>query len=240
VYHATAALLIRVGETELAWIAADRSVNAGRRVDDPELVAVGLHRLAHALLRAGRPDDAHRVATSGAAAVSAMGATPSRVSIEGSLLLVASIAAARRDDRRETMQLLRRAEDLAAMLGEDRNDHWTAFGPTNVRIHATSTAVELGDPTETIRQGETVDTRGLPEGMRGRRSQVHIDLAWAFGQQRNDPATVLSLLEAERIAPEALCYNVTARELVRECLRRERRTAVPGLRGLAERSGVGG
>jgi hypothetical protein len=114
----------------------------------------------------------------------------------------------------------------------------TAFGPTNVRIHATSVAVELGDPADALRQGELVDVDRLAAGLRGRRSQVHIDLAWAYGQHRNDPATVLSLLEAERVAPEVLRYNVTARELIRECLRRERRTAVPGLRGLAERTGI--
>jgi hypothetical protein len=77
-----------------------------------------------------------------------------------------------------------------------------------------------------------VDTDQLAPGLLGRRSQLHIDLAWAYGQQRNDPATVLSLLEAERVAPEAVRYNVTAREPVWECLKRERRTATPGLRGL--------
>ena len=107
-----------------------------------------------------------------------------------------------------------------------------------MRLHATSAAVELGDPDDAIRQGETVDPDGFPEGLLGRRSQVHIDLAWAYGQRRNDPATVLSLLEAERFAPELVRFNVTARELIRECLRRERRTAIPHLRGLAQRTGV--
>jgi hypothetical protein len=86
--------------------------------------------------------------------------------------------------------------------------------------------------------GETVEVDALAPELLGRRSQVHIDLAWAYGQRRNDPATVLSLLEAERIAPEAIRYNVVARELLRECLKRERRSATPGLRGLAERVGI--
>jgi hypothetical protein len=108
----------------------------------------------------------------------------------------------------------------------------------NVRIHATSAAVELGDPNDALVHGETVEIDALAPGLLGRRSQVHIDLAWAYGQQRNDPATVLSLLEAERIAPEAIRFNVVARELLRECLKRERRTATPGLRGLAARVGI--
>jgi hypothetical protein len=238
-YHAVTALLVRVGETELAWVAGDRAINAARRADDPALEAVGLYRLGHVMLRAGRPDEAHRMATRAAQSLGdANIPTPAAIAVRGALLLISAVSASRHDDRRESGLLLRQAGDLAEQLGADRNDHWTAFGPTNVRIHATSVAVELGDPPDALRQGELVDVHRLASGLRGRRSQVHIDLAWAYGQQRNDPATVLSLLEAERVAPEVLRYNVTARELIRECLRRECRAAVPGLRGLAERTGI--
>jgi transcriptional regulator with XRE-family HTH domain len=240
IYNATAALLIRVGETELASMAADRAVAAAQLAEDPELTAAGRYRLAHAFLRAGRTEDAHRIATFAAARIDTSPGTPEVISLQGALFLTGVIAASRADDRRDTISLLRQAELLAGRLGEDRNDYWTAFGPTNVRIHATSAAVEIGDPSDAVLQGERVDTSRLPAGLLARRSQVHIDLAWAYGQHRNDPATVLSLLEAERFAPEVLRYNVIARELLRECLRRERRTAVPGLRGLADRTGITG
>jgi hypothetical protein len=98
--------------------------------------------------------------------------------------------------------------------------------------------VELGDPSDAIVHGERVEVDDLAPGLLGRRSQVHLDLAWAYGQHRNDPATVLSLLGAERIAPEVIRFNVVARELLRECLKRERRSATPGLRGLAMRVGI--
>ena len=45
-------------------------------------------------------------------------------------------------------------------------------------------------------------------------------------------------MEAERVAPQTLRYNVLVRELLREMLKRERRTATPGLRSLAQRAGV--
>lgn len=45
-------------------------------------------------------------------------------------------------------------------------------------------------------------------------------------------------MEAERVAPEALRYNVIVREMLRELLKRERKSATPGLRPLADRSGV--
>jgi hypothetical protein len=238
-YHLVTALLSRTGDSKLGWITADRGIAAAQRAESPELIAVGLYRLGHVMSRAGRVDEASAI--SGTAAMHAGIAdwqTPAAVSLRGSLALVGAIAAARQDDRRETLGLLRHARDLADQLGEDRNDHWTAFGPTNVRIHFTSAAVELGDPDDALTHGETVQVDALAPGLLGRRAQVNIDLAWAYGQRRNDPATVLSLLEAERIAPEAIRFNVVARELLRECLKRERRAATPGLRGLAERVGI--
>jgi hypothetical protein len=241
VYHAVASLLSRMGETETAWVVADRAVVVAQHVEDRELLAVGLFRLAHVLLRAGRAEDAHRAALRGVADIRAdreLVDRPSAISIHGALLLAAALAAANLGDQEEAGRLLRRAKDQAIVLGRDRNDHWSAFGPTNVRIHAASAAVALGDPRGVIRAAETVDVDGLPVGLRGRRSQVHLDLAWAYGQERNDPAAVLSLLAAEGVAPESLRYNTAAHELLRACLRRERRPAVPGLRGLVERTGV--
>jgi transcriptional regulator with XRE-family HTH domain len=238
IYSATAAILSRVGETELASLAADRAIAYARQAGREDVALMGLYRLSQAALRAGRTDDAYQLATAAAAQIDNHGEGPQLASLQGALLLTAVIAAARSDDRRDSIQRLRQAETIAQRLGHDRNDYWTAFGPTNVRLHATSAAVELGDPDDAIRQGETVDPDGFPEGLLGRRSQLHIELAWAYGQRRNDPATVLSLLEAERFAPELVRFNVTARELIRECLRRERRTAIPHLRGLAQRTGV--
>ncbi len=153
-------------------------------------------------------------------------------------MLTAAIAAARLDDRREANRLITQAQDIAEQLGDDRNDHWTAFGPTNVRIHATSAAVSLGDPADVIIQGEQVETGNLPDELKGRRSQVYIDMAWAHSQQRNDTAAVLSLMEAERLAPEAVRFHPQARDLIQTALHRSRKNAIPGLDGLAERAGV--
>ena len=46
------------------------------------------------------------------------------------------------------------------------------------------------------------------------------------------------LLEAERVAEQAVSRNASARTLLGMLLARERRSATPGLRGLASRAGV--
>lgn len=86
-----------------------------------------------------------------------------------------------------------------------------------------------------MRMGRTLDRA---EGLRSRRAQVHIDTAWAYAQHRDDAAVVINLMEAERVAPQALRYNVIVREMLRELLKRERRSATPGLRTLAHRAKV--
>jgi hypothetical protein len=49
---------------------------------------------------------------------------------------------------------------------------------------------------------------------------------------------VINLIEAERMAPQMLRYNIVAHEILRELLKRERRSSTPGLRALATRAGV--
>jgi hypothetical protein len=238
-HQVTAALLNRTGHTDLGWVAADRAINAAKQADDTEQLLAGMFRLGHIMLRAGRNEEAFQLAESVLPSIDPADLRPTFISLHGALLLTATIAAARLADRRETTRLLVAAQRVADRLGEDRNDHWTAFGPSNVRIHATSTAVELGDPSDVLNQAATVDLAGLPDEMRGRRSQVHIDTAWAYGQQRNDAAAVLALIEAERLAPEAVRFNPVARDVIQGCLRRSKRKgALPGLTNLAERVGV--
>jgi hypothetical protein len=146
--------------------------------------------------------------------------------------------AARHNDRRAADQLLNEAERTAGQLGEERNDFWFAFGPTNVRIHAVALAVEVGDPDSAIRLGEGLDTSRLPDGVRGRRSALLVDLARSYTMRRMDAAAVNTLLDAEQIAPETVRFNVVVYELLREMLKREHRASTPQLRPLAERVGV--
>jgi transcriptional regulator with XRE-family HTH domain len=240
-YHITAKILTKVGETELAWIAAERSLPAAQWAELPLLLAASAYHLGHVFLRAGQVEQATGVAMTAARALEpglATAATPEHLSAWGALHLTALIAAARQDDQVAVRQLLGEARATADRLGQDRNDFWTAFGPTNVALHEVSTAVELGDAGEVVRKGEALDPSRFSPGLLGRRAQVFIDLARGYTQQRKDAAAVNMLLEAERIAPEAVRYQVIVKEMLRELLRREHRTSTPQLRPLAARVGI--
>jgi hypothetical protein len=198
------------------------------------------YHLGHVFLRAGQVEEAAGVAMTAARALEPglATATPEHLSAWGALHLTTLIAVARQDDQVAVRQLLGEARATADRLGQDRNDFWTAFGPTNVALHEVSTAVELGDVVEVVHKGEALDPARFPAGLLGRRAQVFIDLARGYTQQRKDAAAVNVLLEAERIAPEAIRYQVIVKEMLRELLRREHRVSTPQLRPLAARVGI--
>jgi hypothetical protein len=224
-YVGAAKLLTKLGVSDLAVVAADRAATIAVEADSLEAQGMAAYQVVCALLRADHTEEAERLAVSMAEKLhgSATAETPTLVSVAGALWLIAAVAAARRTNRGEAWARLDAAERLAGLLGEDANHAWTAFGPTNVRIHRVTVAAELGDPGEALRAATDVDPTKLAEGLRSRRAQVYLDLAWAQAQRKRDAEATLHLLEAERAAPEAIRYNAMVRDLLREMLARARR-----------------
>jgi transcriptional regulator with XRE-family HTH domain len=241
-YQVTRAMLRKLGDAHLAWIAADRAVRAGRHAESPLLIAVGARALSQVFTETGQLDAALDISLSSAAALEPTlrgdRSGPQGWSVWGALLLTAALAAARDNDIGAASDYLRRASRAADHLHADRNDLWTSFGPTNVAIHGISVAVELGDVSETIRRAEQVNTTTLPADLLERRAQVFIDLGRAYVQRRDDAAATAVFRQAEELAPEEVHYSVPVREALREMLKREHRYATPELRPLARRTGI--
>lgn len=237
-YCAMAKTLAKVSETEWAWVAAERALAAAQQAQDEVRIAFSAYHLGHVFLRAGRMDECLNVTTRAAERLGRERRGAAEESLIGGLYLAALLASARESDRGVMRELLAEATASAERLGEDRNDFWVAFGPTNVAIHRLSMAVELGDAGEAERTGESIDVSRLARGLVGRRAQVYVDLARAYGQRRRDAAAVNVLLQAERLSPEVIRYNAIVRDLLRDLLRREHRASTPELHRLAERLGV--
>lgn len=240
IYQSAATTLSRVGEPELALTAGDRSVTAAETAERPLLVAVSAYRLGYALTAMKRHAQAKSVALETADALRSTARRPSPLvtSVIGGLYLVAVTAAAAAFDRAEVDLWLQAARATADELGRDRNDFWTAFGPTNVRIHEISAAVRFGDPRQAIDKAEVLDPSDLGPGLVGRRAQVLLDLARAYGQQRKDAAAVNTMLDAERLSPELVRYDPRTQDLLTELIKREHHASTPQLRSLARRAGV--
>jgi transcriptional regulator with XRE-family HTH domain len=237
-YQATAAMLAKIGETDAAWIAADRAGYCAEAAGSPLGLAASMFRMAHVFLALGQIDQAHHVATTMAAALQpriSPGADPAALSLYGGAHLVLAVAAARDNQRGRARQYLDIARAVADQLGEDRDDYGTEFGPTNVALHAVNIAVELGDAGEAIDLARQVNPQSLsPE----RQARYFLDLAQAHAMRRQLGEALHALAEAERIAPEETRAHYISRSVARDLLQLSGLRPRPELRDLAERLGV--
>ena len=238
-YNAASSLLKRLGDVELALLAADRAVRIAHSLDDPLLAAAANYRLANVLLSASRLDSTREVALHAANAVApGKASSPLALASWGGLLLTGAVASARMGEAPGAWELLGEARTASRLLGIEYVDIHTIFGPINVAIHGVQVAAELGNGHDAVRRGERVEAERLPPSLNERRCQFLIDLAQGHVLVGSDGAATQTLLRAEQTAPEELRFNPTTHYMVGTMLERERVSATPGLRGLARRIGL--
>ena len=221
-YQVAVAVLTKLGESDLAWIASERGLAAAQQADNPVVLGSLFRSVTHALHKTGRFQAG--VELTEAAAVVLQPHLSSRaddalLSIYGSLFLTGAVAASRADDRRTTSAFLTEAQDSATRLGRDANAMWTAFGPTNVAIHRMTTAMELGDVQVAVDLGPRVDASGLPVERQVRHA-IETARAYSARNRRDDALGVL--LDAEQLAPEQIKHHTISRQLVLSWLRNHR------------------
>ena len=236
-YQACSAALAELGEPEAAWIAADRAMAAAERAGNAMLVAAGAFRLVLVFLAARHYDQAEETARTAAEALQARAyeGDSQAMSLWGGLTLQRAVAASRVNDSDAAYGHLEQAAQVAARLGEGRNDYNTEFGPANVALHEIAVAVELGDAGRALRAATSVDTTGLsPE----RRARMLIDVARAHAQRRQVTEAVAALRQAEDITPEQVRGHELVRQLVSDLLAMQDPPS-PELRELAARVGAG-
>ncbi|MFC4942359.1 helix-turn-helix domain-containing protein [Pseudonocardia sp. GCM10023141] len=236
-HHLAATTLSKVGESDLAWIAAERAMHAADQADDPLVLASAARAATHALLASGRFNDAVELGNTAAEWMRPHLANndPAALSLLGMLRLRTAVAAARRHDRAATTELISRATRAAALLGHDGNYWQTGFGPTNVELHRLSTLLDLGDVDYVARHGQEVTAPNLP----AERQVSHmIDVARALSLIAQDGDATQLLREAEDMAPQLVRHNPVVRETVKTMYRRAAgsgQSSSSVLGGLAER-----
>jgi hypothetical protein len=163
VYDTAAALLKRVGESGLAWTAADRALSAAEQSGRPELVALQAYRLSYVTSSRRHPAEALELAMPACAGLerTMRHPDPDTLSVYGALHLTGVHAAAAVYDRAMTATLLARARAVARRIG-DGNRMGTAFGHVNVAMHAISASLQLGDTRAAIETGESLNPAALP------------------------------------------------------------------------------
>ncbi|SCL35151.1 Transcriptional regulator, contains XRE-family HTH domain [Micromonospora pallida] len=238
-YRITAALLVKLGDAELAWLAADRAMAAA--TGDWILVAAVAVQLGQVLRAAGRVRTAKSVMRAAAYRIASPMieyGTPPDLSLCGTLLIQAALAAARYGDGAAVVELLDEAADLAERVGDGHDHHRTGFGPTAVDLARTATAIELGDARDAVAWHEKAIQRYGWRYLPVEHRAAHLlDAARAYLQVGDPVAAGRVLVDAERIAPAEVRHRPAGRDALAQAARELDAPAT--LTQLADALGVG-
>lgn len=237
-YQAAASVLTKLGEADLAWVAAERGLREAETAGDLLVLGSLLRSVTHGLLATGQFAPAVSLVerASGVLRPELRSGGGPLLSVYGSLFLAGAMAASRNGDRATTSAFLDEAQYAADRQGADANHLWTAFGPTNVTIHRVNTAMELGDVQVALDLGPALDTSGLPAERQVRHA---LDLARAYNQRNRAQDALAVILNAEQIAPEQVRHHFVSRQLVLTWMRTQRTAPNSLLTGLVNRMKLG-
>jgi DNA-binding XRE family transcriptional regulator len=233
-YGLTRTVAKRTGHTDLSALAAERAQRAAEAARDPLRLGAARWNAAHAMLAQGHHGVAEDLALT---AADELGTPPGAdaAAIRGSLLLVASIAAAHAGEFWTARDRLRTVEPMASKTGE-RNVHWTVFGPTNVSMYAVSIEILAGEATEADVIAASVSYEQSPSIER--RMAFLIDQAQSHLQRRDYGGALVLLREGGQEAPEDLSHRPLARQLLSTVIQRAGRTISREAAALARQYGV--
>ncbi|PZF99626.1 XRE family transcriptional regulator [Micromonospora endophytica] len=217
-YRVTAALLVKLDEVDLAWLAADRAVAAA--AGDRVLVAAAAVQLGQVLRASARARSVLLAAAYRVAPPDLDAGTAGELSLCGALLVQAGFVAARCGDEHAAGDLLDEAAEMAARVGDGCDLHRTAFGPTAVELAQVAAAVEFGDGSVAVARHERAVRR---DGWRllpvEHRAAHLIDAARAYLQVGDPGNAARVLLDAEIVAPYEVRRRPAGRDVLAEIAR---------------------
>lgn len=227
----------RVNRLDLALLVADRAIRAAEAADDPLRLAAARWNLGHVLMAGHEAEGAETVVMRAADTLRPLvdSGDLDATAVYGSLVLLAAVASVRRGDVWTARDRVAAAAPLADRTGE-RNVCWTAFGPTNVAMHAVSVEVEAGDAAEALRLADRVGYDRSPSIER--RVAFLLEQAKGYEQRRDYANTLVLLQTASREAPEDVAQRPTARKLLETVIQRGRRSVAAGAVQLADHVGL--
>jgi transcriptional regulator with XRE-family HTH domain len=238
VYQIAASTLRKLGEYELAWLAADRGVALAEREGDPIIAALTGFRVANALTSMGRAKASFELNIAYASRLQPMCRSAAIRSLYGHILLQAAMAAASGGDATGVRDMIHAAKGVARHVPEHANHYRLSFGPVNVGMHHVAALVTLGEGGVAVEVGLSIAEPGIRALRRERRATYLIDVARGYNQSGRRGEALQRLLEAEALAPREVNCRPVARSTIEDLIHRSRGNPSIPLRSLAERSGV--
>ncbi|MFI8528279.1 hypothetical protein ACIGB8_27730 [Promicromonospora sukumoe] len=207
-----AIVLSKAGSADVAWIAADRGVSSAEASGDPTLRMSLLRTAAFSMASAGRRPEALIVVDRATGEFQRhMSQSAASAAVYGTMLLTGAVLLAADQDSSGAAAYMDEAHEAALVVGVDRNDLWTAFGPTNVAIHRANIAAVLGDMDTVLAVGAPLDVEHAPIE---RQVRLHLDVARAHFAAGDPDSALATLVHAEAVAPSQVRHHHITQEVV--------------------------
>lgn len=224
-YQIASVVLAKAGQKDLAWIAADRGVAAADAASDQYVHLSLLRTTAFVMAVSGRADSALALIDATARDFQpAMAQTSVAASVYGTLLLTGAVLSAGQGNTHQSETYLDEAGQAASVIGHDRNELWTAFGPTNVAIHRANVAAAASDMDRVLTVGGNLDVDHMPTE---RRVRLHLDIARASLAVGDREDALATLVRAEASAPSQVRHHHITKDVVNSLV--ETATRRPGV-----------
>ncbi|RXS85466.1 XRE family transcriptional regulator [Streptomyces sp. TM32] len=221
-YRTAHDIAVKLGYFDLGSVALDRLAWAADRASDASLAAVRQYMRALVYFREGEYTIGQRLIRAGHGLLQGEKPTRETIAVIGQLHLGATVIAARARDQHSVDSHLAEARVCAARVGDASDVHWLSFGPTNVKLHCMSAAVEMRHYDDAIGQARALR---LPTGLAtSRRAHFLIERARSEMETGRTAAALATLVDARRAAPEQTRYHPGARETISGLVRMARST----------------
>jgi transcriptional regulator with XRE-family HTH domain len=229
----------RLGEKDLAGIAADRALSAAEETEDLAVIVDASRNVFAAMASATTVEQSLELslrAIEHARSYMANDPTEYARATFGSMHLTAVISAARVGQEARAWHLLHEADRVARTLGPTANHTRTFFNTTNVAMHAVHLHVECGEADDAARVGRQLV---LPD-------RVPLERVIRFGVEEMQAArltrdwdTALAKLEhINRRSPEEMRTHVLIGETVRDLMKHAPTGKVRDVDRLARAAGI--
>ncbi|GGL99980.1 helix-turn-helix domain-containing protein [Micromonospora yangpuensis] len=224
-YRLTGQALVKIGEAELAWLAADRAVTLA--AGEPRWCAAGTVPLAQALRSLDRPQLAYAAALAAARQLAAeVPGSPAARALHGALLIEAAFAAADQPDTAVGLDpgtadgLLQQAAASARLVVDGEDPEWTGFGPSAVGLARATAAALAGETDDALERYARLSTRpGWRRLPVEHRAAYLLDVARACLRVGDLLAAGRLVMMAEQTAPAEVRTRPYARDLVTGIIR---------------------
>lgn len=230
-------VLAWVADAPLLWLAADRAMAAAEVADDPVSLAAAAWVVGNVWRSTGREEDAFVLAQDAVSLLQPRleGNADARA-LWGSCQLHSAITAGRLGREGDALRSIDQAMGMARALPASSAHPWTLFGLPNAELTAVSVQVELRKSGGALEAATVVDPDSVPSV--DRQARLWLELARAYGLQRDWTATLGALSKAASISEESMRAHPLSRNLASELVIHGGRLISRPARSLATQLGV--